>query len=181
MTLMYKFKRARRKSALTDYRKRIALLKGRLPRVVVRRSNRGIVMQVVEFMPDGDKVVASVSSSALRAFGWEPRCNIPTAYLTGALLSKRVKNKNEKYVLDIGLYRPIRNSVIFAAAKGAIDAGMGIISSIEFDESRLEGKHIEAYASSSHQASQFAELKKKADLAKLSALFGEMKKKILNQ
>ncbi|MCL4403358.1 MAG: 50S ribosomal protein L18 [Candidatus Marsarchaeota archaeon] len=178
---MYKFKRARRKSAQTDYRKRVALLKGRMPRVVVRKSNREITMQVVEFMPDGDKVVASVSSKALRAFGWEPRCNIPTAYLTGLLLSSHVKNKDEKYVLDIGLYRPIRNSVIFAAAKGAIDAGMGISSGMEFDESRLEGKHIEAYASSTHSPVQFAELKKKVDPSKIASLFGETKKKILNQ
>ncbi len=178
---MYKFKRARRKSALTDYRKRVALLKGRLPRVVVRRSNRGVTMQVVEFMPDGDKVVASVSSNALRAFGWEPRCNIPTAYLTGMLLSKRIKKPDERYVLDIGLYRPIKNSVIFAAAKGAIDGGVGISSGIEFDESRLEGKHIEAYASSGAPANQFSELKKKMDPAKLTELFGETKKKILNQ
>ncbi len=178
---MYKFKRARRKSAQTDYRKRVALLKGRLPRVVVRRSNRGISMQVVEFMPDGDKVVASVNSNALRAFGWEPRCNIPTAYLTGMLLSKRIKDADEKYVLDIGLYRPIRNSVIFAAAKGAIDAGVGISSGIEFDESRLEGKHIEAYASSAHSEKQFSALKKKTDPSKLTVLFGETKKKILNQ
>ncbi len=58
-------------------------------RVVVRKSNRGISMQVVEYDRSGDKIIASSNSKELKGMGWEPRCNIPTAYLTGMLLGKQ--------------------------------------------------------------------------------------------
>jgi hypothetical protein len=50
------------------------------------------------------------------------------------------------YVLDIGLYRPVKGSVIFAAAKGFKDNGANLHSGIEFDEARLIRLAHQAYA-----------------------------------
>ncbi len=93
-----------------------------MPRLVVRKSNRAHHMQVIKYEENGDKVVASVNSRELKEMGWEPRCNIPTAYLTGLLLAKKWKGEGDS--LDIGLYKPVKGSVVFAAAKGAQDGGL---------------------------------------------------------
>ncbi len=153
---MYVAVKARRRSALTNYRRRIALLKSRLDRVVVRKSNSAVYAQIVEFTPGGDRVISCACSRELRRYGWSPRCNIPTAYLTGALLASKSSGRKlwKGLVLDTGLYRPVRNSVIFAAARGAVDAGLPILSSIEFDEARLRGAHIAAYASALRQSGE---------------------------
>lgn len=183
---MYASIRARRRSALTNYKRRIALLKSRMNRVVVRRSNSGIYMQIVEFTPTGDKVLVSVSSAELSAYGWQPRRNIPTAYLTGALLAKKADAKkiNAKLVLDTGLYMPIKNSVVFAAAKGAADAGLGIVNNIEFDAKRLSGSHIAEYAKALRakgvqQTNQFSQYAKAGFNAEsIEELFNTVKQQI---
>lgn len=148
---MYRRIRHRRRSATTNYKKRIAALKGGMERVVVRKSNKGISMQIVEYDINGDKVVASANSKELKSKGWEPRCNIPTAYLTGMLLAQKAKDKKADFILDIGLYRPVKSSVIFAAAKGFQDAGANLHATIEFDAARLSGAHIATYAKSIDQ------------------------------
>lgn len=139
---MYRAIRKRRRTSLTNYKKRIAMLKSGMQRVIVRRSNRNILMQIVKYEENGDKVVMSVNSKELAKFDWTPKSNTPTAYLTGLMLAKKAKAINEEFVLDIGLYKPIKSSVLFAAAKGAVDGGMKIKSNIEFDEKRLSGSHI---------------------------------------
>jgi len=73
----------RRKEKATDYRKRLALVKSGKPRMVVRRSNKHVLVQIVEFDPNGDKVLVSVNSKNLKKFKWASRRNLPTAYLTG--------------------------------------------------------------------------------------------------
>ncbi len=166
--------RRRRKEGRTDYAKRIALLKGRMPRVVVRRSNRSVTMQVVLYEQSGDKVVAMAHSSELMEFGWIPKRNTPTAYLTGALLARKVLKLNVgECTLDIGLRKPSKASILFAAAKGAVDNGLKIRNSIEFDERRIRGEHIKAYAGANKDA--FTLYKKgNVDVAKLDELFGKV-------
>jgi large subunit ribosomal protein L18 len=149
---MYRKIRHRKRTATTNYRKRRAQLKGDMTRVVVRKSNKAVTMQVVDYEKEGDKVVASVNSRELKSMGWEPRCNIPTAYLTGMLLATKVKDKKSDFILDIGLYRPVKGSVIFAAAKGFKDNGANLHSGIEFDEKRLSGAHIQSYATEAKEA-----------------------------
>ncbi len=153
---MYRRIRHRRLSAVTNYRKRVASLRGGMRRLVVRKSNRGISVQVVEYEKEGDKVLASSNSKELKGMGREPRCNIPTAYLTGMLLGSKLKEKGTEYVLDIGLYRPIKGSVIFAAAKGFSDCGQKLHNSIEFDEARLKGADIAKYAAEEKGKRQFS-------------------------
>ena len=160
---MQKMIRLRRKISVTNYKKRIAMLKSGLPRVVVRKSNRGISMQVIAYEPDGDKITASASSSELKAMGWEPRSNMPTAYLTGLLLAKKASSmKGMEMVLDIGIYRPVKGSVIFAAAKGAQDGGLKVAGEIEVDEKRISGAHAGAAARARHSAQSRATARRRA-------------------
>lgn len=58
-----KAKRASRR--LTDYRKRYALLKSDLPRLVIRFTNRQIIMQLVTYEPQGDRINHTWLSSKL--------------------------------------------------------------------------------------------------------------------
>ena len=73
-------------------------------------------------------MLASAHSSELKEFGWKAACgNMPAAYLTGLLIGKRAKEKGVgNAILDIGLSTRGSGSRIFAAAKGALDAGLAI-------------------------------------------------------
>ncbi len=142
------FRRRREKS--TNYAKRLALVKSGVPRMVVRSSNKQVLVQFVAFEPAGDKVLASVASEKLKKFKWAPRRNLPTAYLAGyyaGLLGKKAGVK--EFVLDIGLVSPVVGGLPFAAQMGAVDAGLtsphgeGIA-----DAQRMKGAHIEAFAKS---------------------------------
>ncbi len=172
--------RARRSNASTNYAKRIAMLKSGMPRVVVRRSNRQVLVQLIGYKENGDVVLASASSKELKTLGWEPRCNIPTAYLTGMLLAKKAKKLAEKgSILDIGLFRPVQGSVEFAAAKGSKDGGMAVKFNSEFDPNRINGAHIARYAAAKPKGAQFSLYSKSGfDVAKISEVFEIVKKKI---
>lgn len=182
--MVYKPVKKRRRQARTNYKKRIALLKGGLPRVVVRKSNRGILTQIVSYEISGDRIVAQANSRELRALGWSPRRNLPTAYLTGLLLSRKAKGMKD-LIADTGLYRPIKSSVIFAALKGCIDGGMKVRANIEIDMKRITGTSISNYANMikgkeqgpNKQFSQYAA--EKFDVAKMPELFDSTKRKIL--
>ncbi len=176
---MFRKIKKRRASALTNYRKRIRMLNSGIDRLVVRRSNRGVIAQLVGFDQKGDRILASAYSKELKAFGWEPRSNIPTAYLTGFLLAQKAgKLGVKKCILDIGLYKPIKSSVIFSAAKGAADNGMPMQGAVEVDEKRISGIHIREYAKSS-SAGKFTSYKEAGfDVSNIDAVFEEAKKKI---
>ena len=61
----------RRREGKTNYKKRLALVKSGLPKLVVRKSNRYIVCQLIQFDPRGDKVLLHVNSKQLEKFGWK--------------------------------------------------------------------------------------------------------------
>ena len=186
MFMKYRMIRKRRRMAVTDYRKRVALLLGGMPRVVIRKSNRNITMQIISFQPTGDKVAVGINSSELKKYEWAPRSNTPTAYLTGLALAQKAKKLNlEEAVVDIGIYKPGKASVIFAAAKGAADGGLKVRNNIEFDEKRIRGMHIADYAKLikpdkerySRQFSGYSEVK--FNVEGMEALFENAKKKIM--
>ena len=118
--------------------------------MVVRKSGRGILVQFIEFSPAGDKVLACCNSGELRAFGWAPRSNAPTAYLAAMHAAKKAKSKGvSDFILDIGMSTPSKGAIAFAAAQGAQDAGLktnydgGMIA-----PEQITGAHIQKYAQS---------------------------------
>ncbi|HDN83291.1 MAG TPA: 50S ribosomal protein L18 [Candidatus Altiarchaeales archaeon] len=138
----------RRREGKTNYRKRLNLLKSKKLRVVVRKTNKHMIAQLIKYHEDGDRVLVSAHSSELKKFGWEfATGNIPAAYLTGYLLGVRSLKKNFKEgILDIGLHPPVKKSRVFAALKGLIDAGMEIPhDAVVFpEEERILGKDIKS-------------------------------------
>ena len=169
---VYKVAFRRRRSALTNYAKRLALVKGEAPRMVVRKSGRGILVQFLEFSAKGDKVIAGSVSKALSKMGWAPRCNAPTAYLCGLLAGKAAVKKGVKeFNLDVGMQTPSKGSVVFAALRGAIDAGLKTnYTEAMIEDARVNGSLIEKYA---------RDLKAK-DSAKYSKLFSSYIKENFN-
>jgi large subunit ribosomal protein L18 len=142
-----KLDKKRRLKNKTNYRKRINLLKGNSLRLVVRKTDRFIILQVIESKNACDKIIHSSDSRELLKHGW-PKENsgslksIPAAYLTGILLGKKSKGLKESLILDLGLIPNTKGSRIYAAVKGVHDSGI----KIKFDEKiipskeRIEGK-----------------------------------------
>lgn len=122
----YKVKFNRRNKGLTNYAKRLALVKSGLPRMVVRKTNKDVLVQFVEYSEKGDKTLVTVNGSKLeKETGWPSKRNVWTAYLAGMYAAKLAKAKKvASFVLDIGLQPPTKGGVVFAALKGASDAGL---------------------------------------------------------
>jgi large subunit ribosomal protein L18 len=116
----------RRREGKTNFAKRLALIKGGITRMVVRRSNRSIVVQFIDFDPKGDRTILTVTGMHLaKMYKWPSRRNVWTAYLAGLMAGRMAQKKGVKdFVLDMGMYVPSKGSVIFAAQKGAADAGL---------------------------------------------------------
>src|SRR3989338_5237792 len=110
----------RRRDGITDYRKRLKILKSEKPRLVVRKSLSNVLVQFAEYDAKGDKVLLSAHSKELAKLGWNGnRGNIPAAYLTGLLAGKKALKKSiNEAVLDIGLNVSTKGSRIYAALKG---------------------------------------------------------------
>lgn len=140
----------RRRENRTNFARRLALIKSGLPRMVVRRGSTSLVVQFVEYTPTGDRTIAGVNSASLKKFKWAPRANVPTAYLAGLYAGMLAKKKGVKeFVLDTGLSAPVKNSIPFAAQKGALDSGLSSPHGEGLaDESRISGAHVEEYAKS---------------------------------
>lgn len=148
----YRLKPRRRREGLTDYRKRLRLLRSHKTRMVVRKTNKQIIVQFVEYKEDGDKIIAqAVSKELASSYNWKHSLsNTPSAYLTGILASNRAKeNGIKKCVLDIGRQRPVKGSNVFASLKGALDAGIDCPHSPEKlpSDDRINGKHIDSKVS----------------------------------
>ena len=139
----------RKREGKTDYKKRLRLLESGKPRVVVRASLTNVLMQIIEYQEQGDKVLASAHSRDLKKLGWNySLTNIPAAYLTGILLAKKAREKNiGECIFDIGLKPPVKGAKVFGALKGVVDGGVKIPHSEEIlpSEERIAGKHIAAF------------------------------------
>lgn len=141
----------RRREGKTDYNLRRKLIISKLPRLVVRKTNKNFIAQVVIATVIGDVIITSAHSRELRKrFGWLGSLNnLPAAYLVGLLCGLRATAKGvEKAILDIGLHTPSKGAAVFAAMKGFVDAGIEVPydESILPDESRVRGEHIAKYA-----------------------------------
>lgn len=179
----------RKREGKTHYRKRLKLIMSGKPRLVVRKSLKNILAQIVDYNEKGDKVLVSVNSRELSSFGWNYNyTNLPSAYLLGLLISKRSLEKGIKEaILDIGLCKSIPNSRLYAVLKGAVDNGLIIphSESVLPDEARIRGKHIEDYAnklkaSQDEFRRQFSGyLKKNIDITSITKKFVEIKSRII--
>lgn len=175
----------RRRQKKTDYKKRLALLKSKKTRLVVRISNKQVRAQLVNYSRDGDETIVSANSNELNKFGFMQSKNIPASYLTGYLLGKKgLKNKVKEAILDTGLRVPVKKGRLFAVQKGAIDAGLRALGSAEEfpSEERISGKDIEGFAqklSGEEFKRMFGGYKKKGfDVKHLSNLFKKTKEEI---
>lgn len=171
----------RKREGRTNYKKRLALLKSKIPRLVIRRSNKLITIQIVNYEPNGDKVITSFRSNKLDSFGWKYSKNsIPACYLSGLVLGKLASAKKiTEAILDIGLQTPKKDSKIYAALKGVVDAGLNVPcdESVFPSEDRINGTHI---AQSKVNESLFTKYKKEnLEVSKISEVFETTKKNIM--
>ncbi len=138
----------RRKEFRTDYKKRFALLKSRMPRIVFRKTNRYLIAQYIKSKEAQDKIVFGVNSKELLEYGWpekESIKSISAAYLTGYLAGKKILLKKlEEPILDFGMARVLNKTSPFAFIKGLVDSGVKIKCEKENfpDESRIRGEHL---------------------------------------
>ncbi|MDP2925419.1 MAG: 50S ribosomal protein L18 [Nanoarchaeota archaeon] len=142
-----KLDKKRRLKYKTDYRNRIVLLKSKIPRLVIRKTNNYLILQLIESTNAQDKVTYSVNTKELLKHGWPEAKkgslkSLPAAYLAGLLLGKKAKTI-KKAVLDTGLIHSTKGSRIYAAVKGFSDSGIEINYSDEVipSKERLEGKN----------------------------------------
>ena len=144
----YNVKPRRRREGVTDYRKRLKMLKSRKVRLVVRKSIKNTLIQLVEYKEGGDFILACANSKELiNKYNWKfSTSSTPAAYLTGILAGSRAKKIGIKdCVLDIGLHPPVTGSKIFASVKGIIEVGIECPCNKEKlpSEDRITGKHLD--------------------------------------
>lgn len=140
--------RRRRREGKTDYKARMALLKSDFSRIAIRKSNKYILLQLIESNQSQDKVIVSVSSKELLKQGLDEKYSgslksIPAAYITGILMAKKLDNKKE-YIIDWGMLVEKKQGKICAAIKGLVDGGANIRVNEKIfpTEERLNGEHL---------------------------------------
>jgi large subunit ribosomal protein L18 len=148
----YKLAFKRRREGKTDYRARLNLIGLDKSRLVVRITNQHTIAQIINVKVNGDETVVSAHSNELKNMGWlGSGKNTSAAYLTGFLLGKKaLKAGITAAVLDIGIKSSTKGARIFAALKGAVDAGLKVPhgNAILPQEDRIRGEHVAAYAES---------------------------------
>ncbi len=152
----------RRRERKTNYKSRLALLKSGKPRIVVRKSNNYIKLQLVEFDLKEFKEATKISytSKKLKDFGWGySKKNLPSAYLSGLAFGLVCRsNKIDEGVLDLGLERITKGNKTFGVLLGCLDAKLKIPHSGDNfpSENRIKGEHI-----SKEVTKKFDEVKQK--------------------
>jgi large subunit ribosomal protein L18 len=148
----YRVAYRRRREGKTDYQARRTLAVSERPRFVVRPSNKNLVIQLVTSKMEGDYVLAQANSKELEGYGWlGGKKSTSAAYLLGLIAGKKAgKEGIEEANLDLGLKRPTKGSKIFAAVKGAQDAGLYVPCDGDIlpEVSKIEGKVLAEYAAS---------------------------------
>ncbi len=120
-------------------------------RIVIRTSLKAVTVQAVQYKPDGDKVLMTVSSRHLqKKYGLKKlNKNITTGYLTGLIAGKKARDINiSEAIADFGLKRPHNKGVAMAVLKGLIDSGMKIPCNESKEDpifpapERISGNHL---------------------------------------
>lgn len=171
----------RRRQGLTLYRKRMKLVRSKLPRLVVRKTNRQVVVQVIESRVGGDATIVTTNSKQLTKYGWTKSSkNTPAAYLTGFLAGSFAIRKGVKEaVTDIGLNIATKGAKVLVAIQGAIDSGLGakLDKIVLPEESRMKGKDIDDYLSTISKERELGEVEK----VDHQAMFETVKKRIQSE
>jgi len=184
----YTVKYKRQLLGRTNYHIRRSLLSSTLTRMVVRKSNKNISVQLINFTPTHDEVVLSAHSNELKKYGWNAsKTSVCAAYLLGTLLGVKAKAKKiAKVIPDIGLQTSVKGGVLYAVFKGAKDAGLNVPvgDSIIPDEKRLNGEHIAAFAKAIKNTDKYnkqfsAYIKNKIDPEALPQLVAKVKSAIM--
>ena len=143
-----KLDKRRRRENKTNYTKRLILLKGRLPRLVVRKTNRYLILQIIESSLAQDKIIYSVNTKELLKNGWPKERegslkSIPAGYLAGLLLGKKASGLKKEIILDTGLIPNTSQSRVYAVVKGVADSGLKIRFSEDVvpSEERISGEN----------------------------------------
>ena len=129
---MKRLDRKRRRESKTNYTKRLLLLKGNVPRLVVRKTNKYILLQIVESKHAQDKVICEVNTKEFLRYGWPKEKSgslksLAAAYLAGMWLANKAKAKDvKKVILDSGLIPSTKGSRVYAAVKGVAEGGLEI-------------------------------------------------------
>ncbi|MBI5393052.1 50S ribosomal protein L18 [Candidatus Woesearchaeota archaeon] len=174
----------RRREGRTNYHKRLKLLLGKTPRIIIRLSTNNVVVQLAKFNEKGDAILATVNSCVLEQYGWKfKKNNLPACYLAGLSLGKKAKEQGITHAIaDIGLHTSIKGSKIYAVVKGLLDAGLSVPVSKEIlpSDDRIQGKHIATYFAQNKNEQQFHAYKQQQlNAGTISTIFAEVKKKIL--
>jgi len=145
-----KLDKKRRIEHKTNYRKRLDLLKSESPRLVIRKTNRYIILQIIESKDAQDSVLYTVNTRELLEYGWPENKkgslkSITAAYLGGLLLGKKAKEIKGRVILDTGLIPSTKGSRIYASVKGTIDSGLKINCDAKVfpSKDKIEGKENE--------------------------------------
>jgi len=158
----FQVQKRRRREGKTDFLARRKMVRqdknkynNKKYRLIVRFTNRKVIMQVAFATIAGDKVVSQATSSELEKFGIP--CgykNYAAAYATGLLIARRTlkkfgmdetfKGKEEvdgeeyhveddegdhrplKCILDVGIRRTVVGARMWGALKGAVDGGLHV-------------------------------------------------------
>ncbi len=126
-----KLDKKRRRENKTNYNKRLILLKGESPRLVIRKTNRNIILQIIESIHAQDKVLHSFNTKDLLKLGWSETKkgslkSLGAAYIGGMVLGNKAKDLKDRLVVDTGLIPSTKGSRIYAAIKGVSDSGIKI-------------------------------------------------------
>jgi large subunit ribosomal protein L18 len=177
----------RKREGKTDYKKRLHLLIGQKPRVIVRKSLKNVSMQIATYTATGDKIMVAAHTNELKKYGWKAgKSNLSAAYLCGFLLGKKaLAKKITQGIADLGLYPPIKGSKLYAGLKGIKDAGVSINIGTKIlpSDDRIAGKHIADFATSIKDSDAYkklfsAYLKNSCDPQKLPEHMEAVKQKI---
>ncbi len=152
----YKLAFKRRREGKTNYGARLKLIGLDKHRLVVRVTGNHTIAQIIDVQLEGDQTLVSAHSQELKNRGWlASGKNTSAAYLTGFLCGKKaVKEGITEAVLDMGLATSTKGSRVYAALKGALDAGLDLPHNdvILPGEDRITGEHIAQYAESLDKA-----------------------------
>ncbi len=124
----YVLKFKRRREGKTDYKFRYHILLSKKPRLVVRKTNKRIIAQIIEYNPEGDRTLVYFSSDMLKDIGIDvyPK-NRMAAYLTGYVIGMIAKEKSiTDLVLDIGLHKHHPKGRIYSVLKGVLEHDLNI-------------------------------------------------------